>query len=320
MYFNFFRNLISHKFNPLTAVQNRLFNVIPKTYEFSYLSMTKKFSGVVVPMITPLNSDLSVDTSAVERIMSLFATCHLHPLVLGTTGESSSISETESYQLVETAVKAKQPGQQVYAGLVGNQVDALIERGNRYIELGADCVVATLPSYYILTPAQMSLFYRTLADKINGPVMMYNIKATTQMSIPSEVVAELSHHPNIFGLKDSERDADRMKAFIETYKNREDFSYFCGWGAQSYGSLLLGADGIVPSTGNVVPEMYGKLYEAALKGDWSECEKWQNETNKVAILYQKDRTLGESLAQLKAMMTEKGICGKTMMPPLTALE
>lgn len=278
--------------------------------------MQKRFSGVVVPMITPLNADLTVDVVAVGRIMRLFAQNNIHPLVLGTTGESSSIGENESCRLVEAAVNAKSTGQMIYAGLVGNQVQSLIERGNEYIALGADCVVATLPSYYVLTSAQMALFYKTLADKIKGAVMMYNIKATTQMTIPLEVIDELSKHPNIWGLKDSERDAGRMKQCIETYKDCADFSYFCGWGAQSFGSLQLGADGIVPSTGNLVPEIYGKLWKAALNEDWAECEKWQNETDKIALLYQKDRTLGESLAKLKALMSDKGICGKTMMPPL----
>lgn len=281
--------------------------------------MQKRFSGVVVPMITPLNKDLTVDTEAVGKIMALFAQNNIHPLVLGTTGESSSIGETESYRFVEAAVTAKAPGQMVYAGLVGNQVDDLIRRGNEYIRLGADCVVATLPSYYGLTPQQMTLFYRTLADKVNGPVMMYNIKATTQMSIPLDVVAELSVHPNIRGLKDSERDAERMQACIEAYKNNPDFSYFCGWGAMSFGSLQAGADGIVPSTGNIVPEMYGELINAALAGDWATCEKWQKATDLVALMYQKDRTLGQSLAALKVMMMIKGICKPYMMPPLTAL-
>ena len=281
--------------------------------------MQKRFSGVVVPMITPLNKDFTVDVAAVERIMQMFDQHGIHPLVLGTTGESSSISEKESCRFVEAAVKAKGLKQCIYAGLVGNQIDGLIERGNKYIELGADCVVATLPSYYILTPKQMVAFYTTLADKIMGPVMMYNIKATTQMTIPLDVVEKLSVHPNIFGLKDSERDADRMKTCIETYKNNPDFSYFCGWGAQSFGSMQLGADGIVPSTGNIVPEMYGKLYSAALNGDWAECEKWQDITDKVAVIYQKDRTLGESLAALKVLMNGVGICNSTMMPPLTEL-
>lgn len=281
--------------------------------------MHKRFSGVVVPMITPLNSDFTVDIIAVEKIIQLFSEYNIHPLLLGTTGESGSISETESYRLLKAAVEVKGKQQVIYAGLVGNQVQALIDRANRYRALGADCVVATLPSYYGLTPQQMYTFYKTLADKIFCPLMMYNIKATTQMTIPLDVVAKLSQHPNIWGLKDSERDADRMKQCIEMYKNRDDFSYFCGWGAQSYGSLVLGADGIVPSTGNIVPEMYGQLMEAATAKNWEECAKWQAETDKVAVVYQKDRTLGESLAALKIMMHTRELCNHTMMPPLTEL-
>jgi len=281
--------------------------------------MQKRFSGVVVPMITPLNTDFTVDIEAVERIIYLFALNGVHPLLLGTTGESSSISESESYKLVETAVKAKGRNQCIYAGLVGNQVGELVKRGNKYIELGADCVVSTLPSYYTLTPLQMEIFYTHLAENINGPVMLYNIKSTTQMTIPLEVVEKLSKHPNIWGLKDSERDFDRMKTCIESYKVNPDFSYFCGWGAQSFGSLQLGADGIVPSTGNIVPEMYGKLMDAALTKNWNECANWQVITDKIAAIYQKDKTLGQSLAALKVLMHSKGICNKTMMPPLTEL-
>ena len=282
--------------------------------------MQKRFSGVVVPMITPLNKDFTVDLIAVARIINLFAENGIHPLVLGTTGESSSINETESLRLVASAVKAKGENQHIYAGLVGNQVEDLINRGNQYIQLGVDCVVATLPSYYGLTPVQMATFYKTLADRIDGPVMMYNIKATTQMSIPLEVVESLSQHPNIWGLKDSERDTDRMQTCIERYKENENFSFFCGWGAQSFGSLKLGADGIVPSTGNYVPEMYKELYDAALNKDWDTCEKWQHETDLVAQRYQKNKTLGESLAVLKSLMHEKGLCNKTMMPPLSEVE
>jgi 4-hydroxy-tetrahydrodipicolinate synthase len=282
--------------------------------------MKKKFSGVVVPMVTPLLTDYTIDMDAVEKLIGIFAQFNIHPLVLGTTGESSSFNEFESLRLVEMAVKYKGENQVIYAGLVGNQVDELISRGRKYIDLGVDCVVATLPSYYVLNPKQMEKFYLTLADEIHGPVMMYNIKATTQMSLPLDEVEKLSNHPNIFGLKDSERDQDRLKKCIEKFKNREDFSFFCGWGAQSFGSLLRGADGIVPSTGNLVPEMYEKLYQAALQGDWHECEKWQMETDAIAVKYQKDRTLGESLAKLKDMMSDLGLCGKTMMPPLTEIE
>jgi 4-hydroxy-tetrahydrodipicolinate synthase len=110
-----------------------------------------------------------------------------------------------------------------------------------------------------------------------------------------------------------------MAHFIETYKNRSDFSFFCGWGAQGANSLALGADGIVPSTGNIVPELYKKLYQAVVKGDEATAARVQAETDKVAVIYQKGRTLGESLAALKVLMHAKKLCGTTMMPPLTEL-
>lgn len=271
-------------------------------------------------MATPLKADLTIDTDAVVRIMRRFAENSISPLVLGTTGESASVGETESLRFVRAAVAARAAGQQVYAGLVGNDVRQLVRLGNLYAEAGADAVVSTLPSYYILTPEQMKAFYLTLAEEVKAPIFMYNIKATTQMSIPLEVAEELSRHPNVAGLKDSERDEEKMKASIAAFKDRADFSFFCGWGAQGGNSLKLGADGIVPSTGNIVPELYGKLYKAFAAGDFAAVDRCQALTDQVGAVYQKGRTLGQSLAALKAIMQSQGLCGTTMMPPLTAYD
>lgn len=139
------------------------------------------------------------------------------------------------------------------------------------------------------------------------------------MSLPPDLVAELSQHPNIAGLKDSERDPARLNECIRKYKNRSDFSFFCGWGAQGANSLILGADGIVPSTGNVVPEIYCKLYKAVLAGNTDAALLYQQQTDRVAELYQKDRSLGNSLAALKVLMKARGLCGTMMMPPLSSL-
>jgi 4-hydroxy-tetrahydrodipicolinate synthase len=279
----------------------------------------KKYAGVVVPMVTPLTKDLKIDTEAVKSIMLQFAQNNISPLVLGTTGESPSIGKKESETFVAIAVQCKQSNQLIYAGLVGNNVYDIIDSAKCYAGLGADVVVATLPSYYTLTPAQMENFYLQLAEQSPCPVMMYNIKATTQMTIPLDVVERLSKHPNIKGLKDSERDPERLKECIDAYKDNKDFSFFCGWGAQGLNSLEMGADGIVPSTGNIVPELYGKMYEAFVSQNFDAAKKYQQETDDVAVFYQKGRTLGQSLAALKMMMHTRNMCQPYMMPPLTEL-
>lgn len=179
--------------------------------------------------------------------------------------------------------------------------------------------MATLPTYYALTEEQMYEYYKTLADCITGPLMLYNILATTHMSIPVPIIKRLADHPNIVGLKDSERDLERMAQCIEIAKGRDDFAYFCGWAAQSAHSLELGGNGIVPSTGNYVPEMFQQLFDAAVRGDMAEANRLQDETNEIAKIYQKDRTLGQSLTALKVMMQTKGLCEPWMLMPLTRL-
>lgn len=279
----------------------------------------KKYSGVVVPMVTPLTGSKKIDVAAVERIIKSFSDNDLSPLILGTTGESCSFSTKESEEMVKATVASKGSSQHIYVGLVGNNVQELVISGQKYFDLGADVVVATLPSYYLLTPAQMMAYYETLADQLPGPLMMYNIKATTQMSMPLEVVEQLSHHYNIWGLKDSERDLERLQKSITAYRQRKDFSFFCGWGGQSAHSLHLGADGIVPSTGNFVPELYKQLYLAAIHQKPEEADLYQRETDEVARIYQEGRSLGESIAALKVMMSVGDKCEPYMKPPLTEL-
>ncbi len=279
----------------------------------------KKYRGVVVPMVTPVTKEGKLDTEAVVRIIEFFAKAGVSPLLMGTTGEGNSVSPKDGLLFVETAVKAAQKRITIYAGLTGNCFSEQLTQAEAYTKAGADVIVATLPTYYALTEEQMENYYRTLADSIKGPLMLYNILATTHMSIPVDVIRRLADHPNIVGLKDSERDLERMAQCIEIAKDRDDFCYFCGWAAQSAHSLELGGDGIVPSTGNYVPEMFQQLYEAAIAGDMATANRLQDETNEIAKIYQKDRTLGQSLTALKVMMQTKGLCEPWMLMPLTRL-
>ena len=266
-----------------------------------------KYRGVVVPMVTPVTQDGQLDTEAVKRIINFFADNKVLPLLMGTTGEGNSVSQSDGQVFVDTAVKAANGRILIYAGLTGNCFSEQVRQAEIYTALGADVIVATLPTYYALTDEQMYEYYKTLADCITGPLMLYNILATTHMSIPVGIIRRLADHPNIVGLKDSERDLDRMAQCIEIAKGRDDFAYFCGWAAQSAHSLELGGNGIVPSTGNYVPEMF------------QTANRLQDETNEIAKIYQKDRTLGQSLTALKVMMQTKGLCEPWMLMPLTRL-
>lgn len=280
---------------------------------------SNKYNGVVVPMVTPVTPNGFLDKPAVERIIRSFVQAGVSPLLMGTTGEGNSVSTIDGQELIETAVKAAEGQITIYAGLTGNCFIEQLKQAGYYSASGADVIVATLPSYYSLTSEQMENYYRRLADSIKGPLMLYNIAATTHMSIPIDVIERLAAHPNIVGLKDSERDLERMEKCIAIADERDDFAYFCGWAAQSAKSLELGGNGIVPSTANFVPGMFRQLYDAAVSGDMDTAYRLQDETNEIAKLYQAGRTLGQSLTALKVMMQTRGLCTPDMLMPLTRL-
>lgn len=284
------------------------------------MKINEKYHGVVVPMVTPVTKDGNIDNAAVERIIENFAKHNVSALIMGTTGEGNSVSARQGAEMIRTAAKTAAGRIVVYAGLGGTCISEQIEAAKMFIEAGADVIAATLPSYYALTPEQMYTYYKNLADNISVPLMLYNITITTHMSIPLDVIEKLSHHPNIVGLKDSENDIERMEEALKMFADREDFAYFCGCAANSAHALKCGADGIVPSVGNFMPKAYNDLFEAGIKGDEATAERLQQETITVGKINTQGLTLGQSLAGLKVIMKEYGLCETYMLPPLTELD
>lgn len=140
------------------------------------------------------------------------------------------------------------------------------------------------------------------------------------MSLPIEVVERLSHIPNITGLKDSEGTPGRREQVAERLGGRADFSLFMGVAAHSVAALKLGFVGLVPSSGNLYPQLWHELYTAALAGNWSRAEDLQRRGDAIGAVFQRNRSLGQSLAALKAGLVGHGLCEPHMMPPLRPLE
>lgn len=279
-----------------------------------------KYHGVVVPMVTPVTKAGEIDVKAVERIIENFAQHQVSALIMGTTGEGNSVSTAQGVEMIKAAAKQAAGRITIYSGLAGNCISEQLQAAKLFAEAGADVIAATLPSYYELTPEQMYAYYNSLADNISIPLMLYNITKTTHMSIPTDIIERLSHHPNIVGLKDSENNIPRMEEILNLVADRDDFAYFCGCSVNSCAALKLGADGIVPSMGNMFPKPYQDLYEAAMQGDWATAEDLQQKTCTICKINTVGLTLGQSLAGLKAMMTLSGLCDTYMLPPLTELD
>lgn len=274
---------------------------------------------IIVPVVTPLTKKLKLDKDAVEKIFDHLYKHQSHPFILGTTGEAASLPLELKQKYIKKAGKCKQDGMTLYAGISSNSFDESVDFAKFCFDHGADAVVATLPSYYALSDYQMKRYFADLVEAIAAPVIIYNIPAATHMSIPLSIIDELSHHPNIIATKDSERSDERLQQSLTLWKDRTDFAHFLGWAAKSAAALFSGSKGLVPSTGNLVPEIYETMLKAVGEGDRKKAYEMQELSDLYGNLYQSGKTLGESLWALKVLMEEKGLCQSYVMPPLHSL-
>ncbi|WP_187262068.1 dihydrodipicolinate synthase family protein [Pontibacter beigongshangensis] len=281
------------------------------------MKQKKKYQGVVVPVVTPLTANYQLDHQAVEQILANFRQHDTKPFILGTTGEAASLPFAVKEDFIKLVGKSKQAGETFYAGIAANVLQESVELAKRCFDAGIDVVAANLPSYYALSEDQMLRYFEQLADQSPAPLIIYNIPATTHMSIPLPLLDKLSQHDNIVGVKDSERSEERMQESLRLWAEREDFSYFLGWAAQSAECLFRGGDGLIPSTGNFIPSIYQDLYQAVAQGDREKAFQLQKHSDLLGAVYQSGRTLGQSLWALKVLMQDAGLCQPHMIPPLT---
>lgn len=276
-----------------------------------------KPGGVVVPMVTPVTEDGTLDDPAVDRLVdSLLAGGVDGIFVMGTTGEGTAIPRAYRRRLVERTAARVNRKAKVFAG-IGDAHPEEITAGNDYFRAGVDAVVSRPPAG--IPEKDIEPWFREILDGLDGPLLLYNMPMTTKVSIPLDVIENLAGHPRLAGVKDSENNPKRLEELLHRFGNKPDFSVFVGVGALMEKGLRLGADGIVPSVGNLVPDVCRSLCDAARKADWPGAGVFYSRMSAVAALYQNGRTLNESLSVLKGALHLRGLCTPHVLPPLKAL-
>ncbi|MFA9390202.1 MAG: dihydrodipicolinate synthase family protein [Prolixibacteraceae bacterium] len=282
--------------------------------------LEKTYKGVIVPMVTPFTLGYHVDINAVDRIAKNIVNQGAAPFVLGSTGEGPSLNLRQKKELVRATVKAVKGNGLIYAGLTANSFTEALHEAEYFAEAGVDVMVLTLPYYFPIDEVQMAKYFEKIADNTSLPIILYNMPAMVKRSIPLKIADKLSAHESIVGIKDSEKDEVRITKSIKLWENRPDFSYLIGWAARSYHGLLAGADGIVPSTGNLFAKHYVDLYNNVLKFNIEKAKYLQSLTDSLSAIYQNGRDLSYSLPALKVLMAESGWCESIVMPPMLEME
>jgi dihydrodipicolinate synthase/N-acetylneuraminate lyase len=284
------------------------------------MSNNRKHFGIIVPMVTPVTAQGDLDEASTRRVIDFLIQGRMNGIfVLGTTGESPSVPRPMRLKLVELTVKHVAGRALVYAGINDNCLADSVEAANRYFKAGVDAVVALLPNYYPIEPPQMFAYFKALLDRVNGPLVLYNIPQTTRLSIPIEVIEKLVGHSRLVGFKDSERDETRLANLLARLGGHDNFSIFVGLGDFMAEAFRRGAVGATPGIANLLPEACERLYEGALANDAEKIAAAQKQVTESGAMYQRGRNFGQMLAALKTAMNLRGLCGPDMLPPLQRL-
>ena len=187
----------------------------------------KDLKGSIVALVTPFKEDGSVDFDAMGKLIDF----HLENgtdaiLVLGTTGESSTMSHEEDDAVCEFAVKRIDGRVPVIAGSGSNCTQTMLEKSLRYQEIGVDGLLVITPYYNKANEEGMYQHFKTVLDAVDIPCILYNVPGRTGCSISESVVARLAEHPNALGIKEasgSSAYASRIARYLS-----DDFFMFSG--------------------------------------------------------------------------------------------
>ncbi|MCU0244731.1 MAG: dihydrodipicolinate synthase family protein [Acidobacteria bacterium] len=237
--------------------------------------MTPSLEGIFVALTTPFEGDRVAPDRIAANIGRLNATGVAGYLVLGSTGESVSLTDAESLALVEAVVGAAAPGKKILVGTAREWTKGTIDFTASLPARGVDAVLVRPPSYFKskMTREALRAHYLAVAEASRYPVLVYNMPANTGISLEPRLVVELAAHPNIAGLKESSGSI----AFLEEVRREvpASFLYFVGSGHVVYPGLEMGASGAILAVANAAPEVPAEIFRLFQAGKKDEARRLQ---------------------------------------------
>lgn len=226
------------------------------------------FEGLAVALITPFR-DGAVEVDALARLTNHLIDGGVRSLYpCGCTGEATSLTREERTLVIRTVVEAAGGRAAVIAGTGTAVTTETIEVSREAIRAGADGVMVITP--YSVKPTQEGLIahYRAVADKVDRPMVLYNVPSRTGVSIAPETVATLSQHPRIAAIKEASGSLDQASAI----RTRCDITILAGDDSLYLPLLAVGARGVVSVAGHLVPKEMSEMGKHAAAGRMAEAE------------------------------------------------
>jgi 4-hydroxy-tetrahydrodipicolinate synthase len=270
--------------------------------------------GSIVALVTPMHADGSVDYAALRRLIDWHIAEGTNCIgVVGTTGESPTVSMDENCEIIRVAVEHAAGRVPIMAGTGANCTAEAIELTRFAKQVGADCHLSVVPYYN--RPSQEGIYqhFKAITEAVDLPLVLYNVPGRTVADMLPETTLRLAQLPGVVGIKEATGNIERACFLIKHAP--KGFAIYSGDDSTAVALMLLGGQGNVSVTANVAPRLMHELCMAAIQGDVGRARSLHLRL----LPLHKQLFCEPSPAPAKWAMSQLGLCGTSVRLPVTPL-
>jgi 4-hydroxy-tetrahydrodipicolinate synthase len=270
--------------------------------------------GSIVALVTPMHEDGSIDYATLRKLIDWHIAEGTDCIgVVGTTGESPTVSMEENCEIIRVAVEQAKGRVPIMAGTGANATSEAIELTRYAKKVGADCHLSVVPYYN--KPSQEGIYrhFKTVAEAVDLPMVLYNVPGRTVADMQPETALRLAQLPGVVGIKEASGNIERAAQLIKHAP--KGFSIYSGDDGTAVALMLLGGHGNVSVTANVAPRLMHEMCIAAIEGQ----VKRAAEIHLRLLSLHKQLFCEPSPAPAKWAMSRLGLCRPDVRLPITPL-
>ena len=283
--------------------------------------MSKEIIGVIPPIITPIDEHEKVDEAGLRKLINHCIDHGIHGIfVCGSNGECMSLTQAQRDRAIQIALDECAGRVPVIAGCMDSSTQRVIENVQRLEEMGGTTAVVT-PVFYArhATQEETVRHFEEISKNTNANLMIYNIPAFTGQSLTADTIIKISKIDKVIGVKDTSGNFPNFIKLLNYFRG-SDFLVHQGATNLAVPSMLMGADGYIPSLAPLFPQAHLKLYEYGKAGDIENAVKWGAIVDEICKLYPmaKSQTASTKYAMSTLGFVDKRVCQPT--EPITEEE
>jgi 4-hydroxy-tetrahydrodipicolinate synthase len=271
----------------------------------------KELIGTGTALITPFNNDHSIDFDALSRIIEQqIAGGTNYFVMLGTTGESATLSNEEKSAVVSHIKKANAGRLPLVLGVGGNNTSDVVEQLKSLDTDGLTAILSVSPYYNKPNQQGIIYHYNEVANASTLPIILYNVPGRTGSNLTASTQLELAKHPNIVATKEASGNMEQVMSILKD--KPADFLVISGDDALTFPILACGGSGVISVINHIFPRTFSGMVKSAIQGDFIAAKAAHERVLESSIAIFADGSPGG----IKTMLNEKQLCGTAVRPPL----